>query len=1132
MSKALLIKSYTTITTGTPGQWDALTMASSYIQGIQTGKILDDVSADKIAALISGVPTPWARAKLFKFAFDTLANPDPNIGATGLTQYYGLLLGEWRGLIALLALHSDRIRFSAPVVMDTRGSDYSLAAAFGRMLFADRDLWSNQDALAKDPDAQPYLHLIYYKGQLVGGTSPLTGVFTAVNYSRLDGAGDIAWYRNGKLEDPLPYLSPVERQKLYLFVRNMNVNLDAFERKVNACRGQKAPMALNGLKAVSRKWEAEIQRSSGGTLRDKGPIATYPALACPYSLLFENSVPVYLKRDFTFTYLDGTGFRKIGDIQQLLSTGHNVVGWAEDTSARRKLADAPVFFLSVSNLATGAASYFSLPLSELGIDIFRNNLSALLGYNADGQSHSRLTATISPDGSMLAVDMTVEIDGQSVALNTREYAIDWLQSLGHVIVWPNFTSEVWNKYYLYSEFTPDSRERFLPIFRDNETIVRDPLGHFLTPAYSPAPGEMPGVTVNNLATYPAGQGDDLPRYDILSADKPIEGLHCLVKRDGREEGAGYLMVRHSEVNDLSGTAPTMTAVVGIDFGSNNTCVYYNADDRGAKPVNFDDHRVVLVGRENDDLYANAAADELLFFTNYPAPHGQLKSWLHEHDARYIGFNQAEEVAGGVPVNRPNVVVRKMDEFVIQTQVGTLHYNMKWLDDDKGLQKKRAFLKSVWLQVCASLFVSRIRPEKIRWAHPGSMMDPDITEYGKIYADLASITPITMGKRPTLAPEQPTEAEAVCSYALSQDFGLTPSNIFLGVDVGGSTSDILLLGRDPSAGGHAALLGESSVRLAAGVFYKAITGSETFRRALVAYHESRQRTVYVSNIRDILTHPEKAPYFLNNIFDQLHSAADYATFYETIDREAKFAFTIPAYVTGLLLFYSGQLIGKTLRERGLTQVGRVDILPFGKGGRIFHWLRHSAGERLTSEYYAACLNAGVESLGGHALEVRYRAEIEAATKAEVARGLCDPKELSVPADIGKADICGEAGVRFVTPSGDIRDIAVGDKISGEHFADRMNNFEFTEASCFTAFMRLFTDFVGRKTKLYRQAESELATEIADVPQRIVSYITNNDREYSKAVKAALSGEKFSYHQPIIIAEGLCFLDTLIRKAFNQ
>lgn len=57
-TKALLIKSYTNLSTGTAGEWNELNMAPSYIQGIKTGKILDEMSSDKLAALISGVPTP------------------------------------------------------------------------------------------------------------------------------------------------------------------------------------------------------------------------------------------------------------------------------------------------------------------------------------------------------------------------------------------------------------------------------------------------------------------------------------------------------------------------------------------------------------------------------------------------------------------------------------------------------------------------------------------------------------------------------------------------------------------------------------------------------------------------------------------------------------------------------------------------------------------------------------------------------------------------------------------------------------------------------------------------------------------------------------------------------------------
>ena len=1130
MSKALLIKSYTTLTTGTQGDWNDLNMASSYIQGIQTGRILEDVSADKIAALISGVPTPWARAKLFKFALGTLANPDPAITNSGLTQFYEMLHGEWRGLLALMALYSDRIRISKPVIMNAKGGDYEIASAFGRMLFNDKDIWSNQDVLAHDPDAQPYIHLLYYKDQLIGGTSPLTGVFTGVDYSHMSGMTDISWYRNGKLENPMPYLSPDQLQKLYLFVKNINSNLDAFDNKVNQFRHGEQRIDISGFKNMSRDWEAEILQNAHGHLRNIGPVPTYRALTCPFSVLFNSDVPVYMKPDFTFTYTEGAGYKKIGDIQNLLSSDSYVLGWAEDAKQHRKLSNAPVYYLKVDNIHSGSTYYFSIPLSEMGIDIFRNRLAELLGYNVGG--NSSISATISDKGDILSVSMVVEIDGESVTLNTREYKIEWMEDMGRVIIWPDFVSDKWNRYYMYSEFTADAKNKFQPIFKFEGEIIRDGSGSFLTPLYEPTPNEEISVDIKPLVKYPAGQVENLPKYNIISSDKPFEGLVATVQRGGHDERAGYLMLRHSIVKDLTAVDVNSTAVVGIDFGSNNTCVYYNANDRGALPVKFENNRAVLVGEENEDRRANAGNDELLFFTNYPAENGQLKSWLHEHDSRYTCYNLSEEVAGGVPVNRPNVEVREMDEFEIKTQAGTLHYNMKWLDNQKGLEKKRAYLKSIWLQICAFLYKNRIRPEEISWSHPGSMMESDINDYDKIFNDLKRIYPVTTGRRPEINDSYPTEAEAVCSFALSQDFGLGGDNMFLGIDVGGSTSDILLLAKDSENGNKATLFRESSIRLAAGVFFDAVIKSETFRQALVNFHESNQKSVYVSNIRDVLTEASKAPYYLNNIFDQLKTVEDYDNFYDTINRDAKFVFTIPAYVTGLLLYYSGMLIGKVIKDNNLVDIKKVDILSFGKGGRIFHWLRNSAGSRATREYYATCINAGVRCVTDIELTVKYRDEIEIDNKAEVAKGLCDPKDVAKKEKVDDRDICGETGVKYLVPGGSMKPLSVDDELTGDYFSDDMGNFDFSGIKKFEAFMDIFIEFVSQKTKLYAKADSELRDDLSDLPNKIASFICNNDREYKKAKEKSKSGDGFHYHQPIIIAEGICFLSTLIRKAFNQ
>lgn len=1127
MSKALLIKSYTNLTTGTPGEWNDLNMPVSYIQGIETGKILDDITANKLNALISGIPTPWARAKLFKFALSTLATPDPNIDSSGLQQFYEMLYAEWKGLLAVIALYPDRIRFSNPIEMDVNGQAYGIASSFGRMLFDDKDLWSNQDKLAKEPDTQPFIQLIYYRDCLVGGTSPMTGVFTGVSYDNLPDTSDIRWYRAGRFEAPDPYLSPDNLQKLYLFVKNLNSNLKAFEEKINSQRGEKTPENINGFKQMSRQWEEELRRS-GNNLRDKGPIATYTNLESPFSLLLESNVPVYLRLDdYTFSYTnEGEGqYKLIGDIQKLLSDDKFVIGWMEEDDARPKLSEAPVFYLKVKDLQYKKNYYFTVPLSESGVDVFKNDLSGMLGYS---DSSSVNLSGIITDSGQLAVTLYVQIDGQKVTLNTREYAIHWMTNLGKVIMWPNFVSEHWSKYYLYSEFTSDAQELFEPIFKVQNQFIKTINGDFWTGDYQVAVDEPKHVDVKKLISYPAGEGEGLHKYNIICVDKPLGGVVAYVKDMGKLQHAGFLIFRHQVVEDRSSLPPQTEAVVGIDFGSNNTCVFYNEGDRESAPIQFENYRLVIVGKENNNLKAVAENNELLFFSNYPVSNGQIKSWLHEQDSRYNTHNESLEIAGGVPVNRPNVLVCKMDRFAITTQAGTLHYNMKWLNDSRGLLKKSAFLKTVWLQACAYLYKNRIRPAKLVWSYPGSMMPADCTELERIYEDLCMLTPISNQRKPVMSDRLTTEAEAVCSFALSQDFGLNVDNLFLGIDVGGSTSDILILGKDPNNGNKSSLLRESSVRMAAGVFFNTVIKSQEFREALISFHEGKQTDVYVSNIKQLQDEPSKAPYFLNSIFDQLQSSEEYNIFYDSIYNKAKSVFTIPAYVTGLLLFYSGMLIGKTIKVEQLGHIRRVDVLSFGKGGRLFHWLKNASNSRSTNAYYSDCLNAGLSCVIDKQLEVCYREEIVVDNKAEVAKGLVSPKELHKREQEISSDICGEAGIRYTMEDGSIRQLLVDDELTGDYFANEMNNFTFQSVPNFKKFIDIFIDFVSQKTHLYRDAES-LYQDLDDLPNRIASFICNYDDEYKKARNNQREG--FHYHQPLIIAEGACFLETLIGRVFN-
>jgi hypothetical protein len=126
------------------GKWHIHDQVKPFIQGVITGDI---DTAQVSSALISGVPTPWARPKLFWFAFDYLQRQDANIETSGLIEFYKSLVEEWKGLIALIALYPDRVSFSNPVYMDILNVNlYELSGAFGRMLMEDTDLWSNQES--------------------------------------------------------------------------------------------------------------------------------------------------------------------------------------------------------------------------------------------------------------------------------------------------------------------------------------------------------------------------------------------------------------------------------------------------------------------------------------------------------------------------------------------------------------------------------------------------------------------------------------------------------------------------------------------------------------------------------------------------------------------------------------------------------------------------------------------------------------------------------------------------------------------------------------------------------------------------------------------------------------------------
>lgn len=1148
MGKAKLIKSTEGSKSNPEGKWYIHDQIKPFIQGIIAG----DLDINQVSStLISGVPTPWARAKLFWFAFDYLQRQDANITTSGLIDFYSILRDEWKGTMALIALFPDRVSFSEPIYMNPKESNlFELSSAFGRMLLDDADIWTDQQKKQRNPDELPYIQLLRYNGQLIGGTSPFSIFFPAVEYNNLKHAGDIPWYRNGKFEDPMKYLDKDKTQKLYLFLKNINGNFEKYENNINIARPNNR-LDLSGLKTYLRKWQKDIELKENN-LQKNGTVAKYSNLAMPYNALLSSVQKVYQLTTGEFTFdkpADASLIKaELSDLQNILKEDKKIVGWFESTDYQQPLSKAAVYYLQANDVSSNQKKYFALPLSMEAIQMFGQKIDDLVS----GRNQNLSIVASIREGSKLIVDLSVDISGQQYKLNSKEYEIVWAeddQSLtrgGKVLMWPDFISDNWNAYYLYSEFPIYNTQgiKMYPFYKrgQEQKIITANLNNGDKVVYSNSDAQsrqQANLEITELVTYPANLSN-MPQYEVTKSNCPVAGLEIRIENAGKSEIAGFLVVRNpdtmfgnKQIKNLTTEAKIDDAVVGIDFGSNNSCVHYTLRQNpfGAKPIEFTNRRLALVGIDAESG-ATAQQDELLFFSNEPTPNGQIKSWLHEHDGRYIVNNEDKEIAGGVAVNEKNILVREMDKIKIKTQAGVLHYNMKWLNTVEGVRKKTAYLKALWLSICADLYSNNYYPIELRWSFPGSMSPSDLRDYNNIYSgQLPDLTPILVnGNRLQLdIISQQTEAESVCKYALSQTQSLDNNSLFLGIDIGGSTSDILLLANYMNEQGNIVpkLYKQSSIRLAAGVFFDAVVKSSTFRKAIHNYHQG-QKKIKVENIQEILYEGHKAPFYLNSVFDQLTDES-FSSFYSFIGREAPFVYAIPAYVTGLLIFYSGKLSAKTIKENNLTTINEVHILPFGKGGRLFHWLKSRQSNILGSlEYFENCFRAGYGE-GADNIRVIYREEISKDNKSEVAKGLSVNKELEpnkqdeIRKTREESDIFAEKNIQYLV-GGQFKTIdqhsvienAYFENIAQFHFPEKLENFE--------EFIRIFIDFVGRRAGLVKNY-SPLESRLSELKGRLKSFI-ENDTEYDKARRTKQPNDVIQYRIPILIAEGLCYLEQIL------
>lgn len=631
MEKPLVIKvKPASIPNGTPGKWEDLSgNIEKFTADIETPAI--DENSD-ISAQVSGIPTAYARANLFKSALQSYGKSKESVDLN-LNAFYQMLSSEWRGFIACIALDYSRMKTERVDLVYSDGKDikdtsniYEPKGTFGNMLFHRKPLWCLKD---EDTDEAhrgiPFIDIIKYDGKVVGATSPESLLFTSCAY-KIENTENRAWvdYKTGKFKDPLESsdLDLTQTLQLYAYVDYLieglnndgksGINgLTAYYSYLDYNLAPKYDNILSNLSA----WRKEIE-DYAAKKNFKLEAASVPPINlfnAPFDIAFNFKDELYGMDGVLYTTAQENGVL-FNPKELLLPDTAKIARLIFKGPKKNDPSQFPIYVLAADKKnEPGEKAYFALPLSPLGIKAFGKNIGALVEpLTTRANVPSRLTAIYDPDSEKNNLEVTLHLvlnDGRTKEMKAT-YTCGGEIDGRNLIMWPNFISKKWHRYFMYSElphnvnlkdypfqalpFVGDEQNDF-EIINDNEGqplyLAKD--GHDVDFDFKDKEGKERHVETSlHIVSEDKRVADNPYKYEIYECNHPFKGIKLNLPAG---DESGFLLIKYTisenpclaqdklGIQDVNLRGTTL----GIDFGSTNTSVaYLDPLDQQAKGFRF------------------------------------------------------------------------------------------------------------------------------------------------------------------------------------------------------------------------------------------------------------------------------------------------------------------------------------------------------------------------------------------------------------------------------------------------------------------------------------------------------------------------------------------------------------------
>lgn len=381
----------------------------------------------------------------------------------------------------------------------------------------------------------------------------------------------------------------------------------------------------------------------------------------------------------------------------------------------------------------------------------------------------------------------------------------------------------------------------------------------------------------------------------------------------------------------------------------------------------------------------------------------------------------------------------------------------------------------------------------------------------------------------------SEAEAVANF-ISVKYGTETNVLNLCFDIGGSTTDISALFYLKNG---VTMIKQTSLRFAAQRVSQAVANFPGFKRVLADICQRYQIQMVGLNFGPDTYNEQTAPYFFDQIVNKLDDN-QLESLYKSIAADCPQLMCVNMYVTGLLMFYAGQIARKLVADLNRTSDSEwpakkkpnVRVTFAGKGSRLFQWL-NTLNLQAAQQYYGQMFVNGygreelLNTLAGW-----QRIELpelhDADIKYEVSKGLAKGDTiLQRPQTQQAAEIIGEAGFELLGNDNVRREIEFTNSITpnmlGSIGIRLCANSNAPQAEKFTEFCSFFYQAA---CQLFNWQVNPTELRQACSQMNVSGYVQNMPEFRAATRQAQISGKDFDFVAPIIIIEGMKFYDNTL------